>query len=290
MIYYILLAVSLCLCVAKNILSKYGEKSFGFLNGIMSVNIITAIFAMIIFVSGVSYVKEAAKLLFVAMAFAYGAFTLGMQSFYIAAVKGGSVSICSLIYASSFMIPTIYSVLRNGEKVTVTKVLGVALIIISVILVSFRNKNGGKTSGKSIRFAIFAMLSSGGVGILQKEFGNIYSRKLLNTFLLLSFFFMLLFALLFKIILFKKKGTQKIIYNRSFFIPGILLALSTVFVNKLNLLLAANIPGIIFFPLLNGGVIMLSAVCSGVLFKEKITKRMWLGLILGIFAVIVISL
>lgn len=34
--------------------------------------------------------------------------------------------------------------------------------------------------------------SAGGVGILQKEFGNIYPQDLLNTFLLLAFFFMLI--------------------------------------------------------------------------------------------------
>ena len=42
-----------------------------------------------------------------------------------------------------------------------------------------------------------------------------------------------------------------------------------MFANKLNLILVANISGIIFFPLINGGTIMLSAVCSGIFFKEK---------------------
>lgn len=289
MVYYVLLLLSLFLCVAKNILSKYGEKSFGFLNGIMSVSIITAILAMIIFASGISYIKEAAEILFILMSLAYGALTLGMQSFYIVAVKDGSVSICSQIYASSFILPMIYSVIRNKEKVTGTKVLGVILIIISIMLVSFKQKAGRKIPNKSLKFAILAMISSGGVGILQKEFGNIYSSKLLNTFLFLSFFFMLIIALLFKIFLLKKSDNQ-IIYNKNFLIPGISLALSTVFVNKLNLILAANILGIIFFPLLNGGVIMLSAVNSAIFFKEKITNCMWFGMILGVFAVIVISL
>lgn len=49
MIYYILLSVSLCLGVAKNIVSKWGEKSFGFLNGLMSVNIMTSIVALAVF-------------------------------------------------------------------------------------------------------------------------------------------------------------------------------------------------------------------------------------------------
>ena len=57
MIYYILLSVSLCLEVAKNIVSKWGEKSFGFLNGLMSVNIMTSIVALAVFFRNYRYKK-----------------------------------------------------------------------------------------------------------------------------------------------------------------------------------------------------------------------------------------
>ena len=57
MIYYILLSVSLCLGVAKNIVSKWGEKSFGFLNGLMSVNIMTSIVALAVFFRNYRYKK-----------------------------------------------------------------------------------------------------------------------------------------------------------------------------------------------------------------------------------------
>lgn len=57
MIYYILLSVSLCLGVAKNIVSKWGEKSFDFLNGLMSVNIMTSIVALAVFFRNYRYKK-----------------------------------------------------------------------------------------------------------------------------------------------------------------------------------------------------------------------------------------
>ena len=52
----------------------------------------------------------------------------------------------------------------------------------------------------------------------------------------------------------------------------------------------ANIPGIIFFPLINGGTIMLSDVCSGIFFKEKLTVRTWTGIVIGIAAIILIAI
>lgn len=290
MIYYILLSVSLCLGVAKNIISKWGEKSFGFLNGLMSVNIMISIVALAVFSSGITGMKNAFAPLFIGVALIYGLLTLSSQSLYITAVKSGSVSVCSLIYASCFVIPTVYSVIRNGESVGAFKLLGIILLLFSVVLVSLKNKSEKGSSYKSIKYAVLAMCSAGGVGILQKEFGNIYPQDMLNTFLLLAFFFMLISAAIFKLALSLKNEKQPVTYNRLFFVPATLQSLSVVFANKLNLILVANIPGIIFFPLINGGTIMLSAVCSGIFFKEKLTVRTWTGIVIGIAAIILIAI
>lgn len=204
-------------------------------------------------------------------------------------MKSSSVSVCSLIYASCFVIPTVYSVIRNGETISLSKLFGIMLLLFSVVLVSLKNKSDNGSSRKSIKYAVLAMCSAGGVGILQKEFGNIYPQDLLNTFLLLAFFFMLISAVIFKLALSLKTKNNPLHITGCFFVPAILLSLSVVFANKLNLILVANIPGIILFPLINGGTIMLSAVCSGIFFKEKLTVRIWTGIVIGIAAIILIA-
>ena len=157
MIYYILLSVSLCLGVAKNIVSKWGEKSFGFLNGLMSVNIMISIVALAVFSSGITGIKSAFAPLFIVMALIYGLLTLGSQSLYITAVKSSSVSVCSLIYASCFVIPTVYSVIRNGETISLSKLFGIMLLLFSVALVSLKNKSEKGSSYKSIKYAVLAI-------------------------------------------------------------------------------------------------------------------------------------
>ena len=53
MLNYILLLISLALGTGKNLFSKWGEKSFGSLGGLMSVNILTSLLAVLVFaVSG----------------------------------------------------------------------------------------------------------------------------------------------------------------------------------------------------------------------------------------------
>lgn len=296
MLNYILLLISLALGTGKNLFSKWGEKSFGSLSGLMSVNILTSLLAVLVFaVSGAHL--SAADPLFLVLALLYGALTLGSQSFYITAVKGGSVAICSLIYAASFILPTVYSVIRTHESVPLTKAGGILLMMLAVVLVSLKQKSGtdiaAQKGGSRIWLAFLAMLCAGSVGIIQKVFGGRYPSEMLNTFLLMAFLSMLVFSLLGKLaaaLCARKTDAHRLRYDRHFLLPAILLALCVVFANRLNLLLVAALPGIVFFPLINGGTIMLSAVGSGVFFHEKIIRRTWIGILIGLVAIVLIAL
>lgn len=296
MLNYILLLISLALGTGKNLFSKWGEKSFGSLSGLMSVNILTSLLAVLVFaVSGAHL--SAADPLFLVLALLYGALTLGSQSFYITAVKGGSVAICSLIYAASFILPTVYSVIRTHESVPLTKAGGILLMMLAVVLVSLKQKSGtdiaAQKGGSRIWLAFLAMLCAGSVGIIQKVFGGRYPSEMLNTFLLMAFLSMLVFSLLGKLaaaLCARKTDAPRLRYDRHFLLPAILLALCVVFANRLNLLLVAALPGIVFFPLINGGTIMLSAVGSGVFFHEKIIRRTWIGILIGLVAIVLIAL
>ena len=60
-------------------------------------------------------------------------------------------------------------------------------------------------------------------------------------------------------------------------------------INKLNLYLSGVLPGILFFPLVNGGVILLSILASRVLFHEKMTPKQVLGVVLGVLSIFLIG-
>lgn len=108
MIYYLLLIVSLAGAVAKNLLPKADGKSFSTIDGLMSVNIISGIIGMMIIAFGGIDIKNVTNAMIVVLAMLYGIFTLAMQSFYMTAAQRGSVSVCSLIYSSCFVIQTVF--------------------------------------------------------------------------------------------------------------------------------------------------------------------------------------
>lgn len=52
--------------------------------------------------------------------------------------------------------------------------------------------------------------------------------------------------------------------------------------NKLNAYLAGVIDAVVFFPLVNGGNLILSTLSALIIFKEKLTKKQWFGVAFGL--------
>ena len=56
--------------------------------------------------------------------------------------------------------------------------------------------------------------------------------------------------------------------------------------NKLNLYLSGVMDSAVFFPLVNGGGLVLTVVTALFVFKERLTVKQWIGVVVGIVAVI----
>ncbi len=289
MIYYILLVISLAGAVIKNLLPKAGGKAFSTLNGLMIVNIMSGIAGMIICgFSGFS-IKNIDGLSLIVMALIYGLFTLAMQSFYMAAAERGSVSVCSLIYASCFVIQTVFSAVYSGEKCSALNICGIVVMIVALAMVSLKDLGEKKGGRISIILAIISMLFASGVGIVQKIFAHIYGKHGQTEFIFLAFLFMALLGLLVKFIICNKTNRTKTDEtNRRFYKFACAMALCVAVVNKLNVILITVLPGVLYFPIYAAGTVLCSAICSRIIFKENLTRLQWTGVACGAAAIVMI--
>ena len=131
------------------------------------------------------------------------------------------------------------------------------------------------------------MLSSGGLGIVQKlQQKSVYAEQK-SLFLLIAFILAsaasLLIALLSKEDNAPKPSKEK------------LAAASCIGVcfgccNLVNTTLAGRLPSALFFPTLNIGVILLSTVLGVLVFKEKLTKKDYSVLLLGGAAILLLNI
>ena len=296
---YVLLGISLCLGVGKHLISKAGKKEFSGVDRLMSANLITALLALAVFaVGGLDLLRMKDSLLLL-LALLYGLLTMGCQSLYILAVRNGSVSVCSLIYSSCFLIPTVFSAVAYENGISLIKLLGIGVMLVSILLVSYQKREGEKGMDLfSLIMALLAMCSAGSVGILQKLYAHEYGGEGMSEYLFASFAFMLFFSLLTKGILRivaggKREQETRICTReipRVFLLCAALLAVCVVSTNKLNLFLIGALPGVWFFPVINGGTVMLSAIFSRILFGERLTPLRLGGLLMGLLAMVLIAL
>ena len=279
---YALLALSMSAAVTKNMVSRAGKAAFGSGRGMLRANMATAVLGLIVFgIAGLNFSLFTADVLVLAVL--YGLCTLIAQTLHIIAVRTGPVSVCSLIYSSGFIIPSVFSTLAYGEPFSLGRGVGVALLLVSIVLVSAPSaEKGGR---KWLLFEIGAMMASGGLGVLQKMFRVAHAETGMNEFLFAAFGTMLLTAL----VLYpafhepseRVKGAPLMV---------LLLAAALVTVNKLNLYLSGALPGAVFFPCINGGNMALTAVAASILFRERLKPGQIAGVIGAAGAIVIIAL
>ena len=121
-------SLSLGMAVMKNLVSKIGKKYFGGFSGLLTVNIFTGAFAILFFLClGLNF-RSIESSAFWWIALSYGVCTTAAQMLHIAAVSRGDLSVCSMIYASGFLVSTVFSVFYFDETVGVLKAIGLVLI------------------------------------------------------------------------------------------------------------------------------------------------------------------
>lgn len=212
--------------------------------------------------------------------------------FKTAAMNSGSVSVTTLIGNSSLFISVFAGTLIWNERLLSTDIIGLVLLGCSIYLCVYKKKSSEyKPVWKFyvLLFFIFAAL----VGIIFKAFGKTDYSDYCNQMMFVA---SLVMILCFSIICFvggRRENNKKTSGNtdvkafvKASFISGILSCLY----NRLNIFLAGNLNAVVFFPVFNGGVLILSTLLGIAICREHLTGKQYAGLILGVFAICLIGI
>lgn len=281
------LGLSILLSSIRNILSKgisdveFGTKKF-FLT---QANIfICGCVVLMLFTNYSDVCPSALTLIYAAI---YSILLLSAQYCYTSALKKGNIGICSTVYSLGFIFPTLSGSLFWNESLTLLNIIGILMVIPTVIISGVPvSKNGEqKNINKYIIPLVFAMLSSGGLGIMQKVQQNSPYRDQRDLFVISAFAMAGIFSLL--ISLFSKRGTHIKIGSKLIFGAGVGVAFGLC--NLLNTILAGRLDSAVFFPLLNIGTILFSIASGIVFYKEKISKNDMIVIFLGCISILLIT-
>ncbi len=215
----------------------------------------------------------------------FGVMTFLSNIYSVKALAGGAMHITILITTASMIIPTVFGMILSGEDFNIFKMLAIALLIFFIYL-SSNKSDDGKFSFKWLIYCAIVFFSSGIIGILQKIHQISSYKTELFGFLGCSF----ITSFILSMVLGMTSKSESIKFTKKHYAMAIVSGACIFFMNFINLKLSGIIPSQIFFPLVNGGSIILSSVSSILIFKESITKRQLLGLSGGILSLVAICL
>lgn len=217
----------------------------------------------------------------VLMAVIYGLALVFAQIFLIKAMNNGEVSVSTLFYSCGFLVPTFFSVIIYKELLGFLKLSGIILILVSFFVSVEKGKKG---TVKWLAPMFMAFFCNGIVGVMQKVFSMSEVKGEQGAFMAIAF---LIGAIVTFIIMPKKEksfpsgGFLKMVSG-----SGTTLGL----VNAINVYISGVLPGVVVFPVVNGGGIIVSALLARIIIKEKISVRKTIGIFIGLIGIVLVAL
>lgn len=199
------------------------------------------------------------------------------------------MSVVSVASKMSLSIPVIFVIFWYGESLSILKILGIILALLSVYLVSAKSKEGVevKKSALLLPFAVF--LGSGIIESSIKVLQNDYVPSVETPVFSASIF---LFAALTGIIIFAIRFFKtKKVFRVKDVIGGVALGIPNYF--SIFFLIEAlrnpNLDSSIVFVINNVSIVVLSTIFGIILFKEHLFKKNKIGIALALLSIILVA-
>lgn len=202
-----------------------------------------------------------------------------------------SVAFMTLCHSSGMILPCVMGYFFWSEELDFLSVIGIFLAVTSIVMLKDSKSDKKRFEITGIMIGITIFLASGGIMIVQKLMGIYFADQSISAYNFYSFlipFFILCFFVGYKEKENKEKNNKKDI--KIVLICAIGSAVSLCIISFVMTTLAGSVPSIILFPLFNGLGIISVCVGSVFAFKEKLTTKKIIGLVLGICGLCLVSI
>lgn len=290
MIYYLLLFVSIVLCVCKSsVYNAYAKSSPAGLFSVFRFNAITygisAAVALVLFVFGSKTVSVSTLL----CALLYAVIVTSLQTLSVMAMKVGAMSLTAICVMYGMMIPALAGPIFWREPLGLLQILGILIMAVSLWLLKEKNDASNKASQKKwLPLAILCFFLSGMAGVAEKIHQSTLGKDEKEVFVFSACLFMLLFSLVATLVTRKKGQTEAT--GRPLLLLGVLSGLIVGFYSMVNLTLAGELDSMIYFPVANGGAMLLTVLVSVIAFKERFDKSRVAGVVIGLIGILCLSI
>lgn len=267
----------------QNIVKKpYTQKMGG--SGVYFFNAIISAAALLFF--AVTATKLDFDLSFIPYSIGFAASYAIATVFLVLAIAYGSLSLTSLFFSYSLMIPTLYGLVFLKDDISVGFILGLALLVVSLFLVN-KNDKKAKFSFKWIICVILAFLGNGMCTVVQNMQQVAFDGAYKNEFMIVA---LAIVALVMSIMSLIKERKAMKVYAKAGWHWALICGLLNGMVNLFVMILSRSMPVSVMFPLISAGGLVVTYLVSRFVYKESLTKLQFVGFILGLAAVVFLNI
>ena len=199
------------------------------------------------------------------------------------------IAVVSVATKMSVVIPILFGVFYYKDQLGPLKLLGIILALVAVYLASLKQNNGLHLKKENLIFPILVFLGSGLIDTSIKflEDGYISQEDV-------PLFSALIFAAAFAVgisIILLKCIKEKFIFQWRNVLAGVALGLPNYFsIYFLVQALRTGWESSTVFLINNVGIVVFSTVAAILFFKEKMLPKNWIGLLLAVLGILLVSL
>jgi drug/metabolite transporter (DMT)-like permease len=225
----------------------------------------------------------------------FGAVTALQGITNIAALQIGPMSYTSVIISFSTLISALSGVMFFGEDLGWSQIVGIVLMLVSFVFAAKNDGDEKKANLKWLLLCLVAFAATGGIGIMQKVHQSSEHRGELNAFLIIAFISSAVICALLAVVLKMRENkaaseeAKSPNCNKQFWIMLAIMITGGACAaanNKFNLYLSGVMDSAVFFPIVNGGGLVLTTLAAVLLFRERLTAKQWFGVVFGIASVV----
>lgn len=223
-------------------------------------------------------------------------FSLIMIPYYTVGIKVlslGSLAIYSMfMMLGGMLVPFFYGILLLDEPISTGKILGTLLLTLFIILQAVSQKDtettscqgSGKSRGVFFTLCILIFFINGMTGVVAKAHQISVGAADEISFTVISCVLTAVFGGVILLIMTMRHKNNVIESARTAMHPKPILVMVLIGAaahggNLLHLMAAADVPASVQFPIVSGGVMVLSALVSVAGFKEKVTSKEWICIV-----------
>lgn len=211
------------------------------------------------------------------------------SAFGIYSMKYGTVSLNSMFSTAGMLIPILAGLFFFNQPISAMQWVGLAVFFVSVyLLIQSSKKIFNGFSFKAFLLLMGALVFNGTTMLAQQLFTRYVPSGDVSVFSFISFAVpAVLGIMIFPFMPNRSSCDTKM--SKPLIACAFALAAAVFVINQLATLSTALVPPVILFTLINGGETIISTVVAAVVYKERLSARSVVGVLLGITSFVIIK-